>query len=172
MTLVGAIAALATVAHADPATDVLRQRQIVDQAVAEVAQARAEGARRREAEAMVVYRASAIALERLEAAAGPPVEDVRRRRLAAITELTAALAEGKRTDPAREVLVGWLGDPTARAVLLDAALTAADTAPPEIRRGLLLDVVEQSDALAVLLLFDAADAAVERDQLTLRAASL
>lgn len=172
MSPLGVMVGLATIALADPATDVLRQRQVVDDAVAEVARARAEGERRREAEAMRVYREAAIALERLVQTAGPPVEEIRRQRVAAITELTNALAEGSRESPAREVLAGWLGAAEPRAELLADALGAADLAPTEIRRGVLLDVLEQSDALAVLLLFDATEAELEEDQLMLRATSL
>ena len=162
---------VAGVALADPATDVLRQREVVDEAAATVLAARAGGSRKQEAAAMVRYRDAAAALERLEQAA-TPVEDVRRARRDAVTALTRALAEGERASPARDVIAAWLGEPEARTGLLETALNAAGQAPDTIRRGVLLDVVEQSDALAALLLFDAAEAELVADQLALRATSL
>jgi hypothetical protein len=74
--------------------------------------------------------------------------------------------------PARDAVAAWLGDPEQRLAVLSAAVDGVEGVPDSIRRGVLLDVVEQSDALAVLLSFDAAERAAAADALVLRADTL
>lgn len=167
------IAWLLAVAWADPTTDRLRQRELVEAAAAAVAEARASGARRSEvAERMAAYREAAAELERLEAAAAPSLEEDRRTRMAAIAELARALAEGEARTPARDVVAAWLGDPGARLALLEEALPGTLAAPADIRRGVLLDVIEQADALVAWAAFDAAVELARADQLEVRALGL
>ncbi len=162
-----------SLAWADPQGALLAQRAAVEQAAAAVASARADGARRSElAELMRVYREAAAELDRLEQIRAPNLEQARLDRLAAMTALSRDLAEGQTTSPARALLVDWLGDPSARAAILADVVTAGLSAPTSVRRGLLLDVIEQADAVAVLLAFDAAALEHGADQLELRALSL
>jgi len=160
-------------AIADPATDLLEAREQVERAAAAVASARAEGAGRAElAERMAAYREAAARHEQLALAQGTPPDAIRRERQQALVALTRALAEGATETPARAILAAWLGGPAERAALLRSAADSAAAMPAEIRRGVLLDVVEQTDALAALLSFDAAVLEIEADQLELRALSL
>jgi hypothetical protein len=167
------VAALAFAALADPATDLIEAREQVERAAAAVAAARADGASRAElGELMAVYRDAAARHEQLALAQGSTPDAIRRERRQALTELTRALAEGTTDIPARDVLASWLGDPTARVAVLRSAADSTTAMPADIRRGVLLDVLEQTDALAALLSFDAAVLAIESDQLELRALSL
>ncbi len=160
-------------AIADPATDLLEAREQVERAAAAVAAARAEGAGRAElAEHMAAYREAAARHEQLALAQGTTPDAVRRERQVALVDLTRALAEGAVESAARAILASWLGDPAARAALLRSAADSSAAMPAEIQRGVLLDVVEQADALAALLSFDAAVLAIEADRLELRALSL
>jgi hypothetical protein len=160
-------------AAADPASDLLESRERVEQTAAEVAAARADGARRADvAVLMATYRDAAAELERLELAVGPPPEQLRRERMDAVSELTRALAEGVGDTPARNVIARWLGDPILRAALLDHAIATSVGTPTAIRRGVLLDVIEQADALAAWMSFDAAAEDARSSQLELRALSL
>ena len=160
-------------AFADPATDLLAAREEVERAAAAVASARAEGAGRGElAERMAVYREAAARHEQLALAQGTAPDAIRRERQQALVELTRALAEGATDTPARAVLASWLGDPAARAGVLRSATDSSAAMPGEIGRAVLLDVLEQTDALAALLSFDAAVLEIVADQLELRALSL
>jgi hypothetical protein len=160
-------------ALADPSTDLLEAREQVERAAAAVATARAEGANRSElAELMAAYRDAAARHEQLALAQGPTPDAIRRERQQALTDVTRALAEGATDVPARAVLASWLGDPAARAAVLRSAADSTTAMPADIRRGVLLDVLEQTDALAALLSFDAAVLAIESDQAELRALSL
>lgn len=170
--MIALLLALAALAQ-DPGTELLRQHQAVEAAATAVADARADGARRSKvADLMRTYREAAAALEALEQARAPSLEEVRRTRSAAVAELTRALAEGDRESGARDTLATWLGDPSARVALLEGAVAAGEQAPAEIRRGVLLDVVDQADALVALVSFDAVALERQADMLELRALSL
>jgi hypothetical protein len=163
---------LALAARADPGTELVRQRALVDQAASAVASARAEGHRRELGGLMAAYRVAAAELERMQQLAGYPAEDLALARREAVDSLRLAWAEGQRDDSAREVLVRWLGEPSPRQELLRQAVEMSRRAPDSIRRGILLDVLEQTDALAVLLASDTSLEEASADQLQLRASSL
>lgn len=160
------------VARADPAADLARQQELVEQAAAAVAAARAEGRRAEVAARMAAYRGAAAELERMRLGAAEGPEEERARHLSATAALVVALAEGQRADDARAVVATWLGDPVEQAGLLEAATAAAAGAPGDVRRGLLLDVVERSDALIVWLDLDAAADEQASDQLEMRILTL
>lgn len=164
---------LCTITWAGPAEDVLRQRDVVENAAAAVAEARAEGAKRSVvAEKMRAYREAAEALEALETPLAPSVEAERRARLDALGSLSEALAEDRREEKAREALATWLGVPEERLTVLTEAVAAAESSPDAVRRAIALDVLEQASALSVLLAYDAARALRDAEALELRARNL
>jgi hypothetical protein len=151
------------------------QQQVVDRAAEAVGEARADGTRREIADRLADYRAAAATLEQLQQARAPSADALALARRRAVTTLRDALAEGRReADEARQVLLTWLGEPAQRTVVLEQAFATAKATggPPALRRAILLDVVEQGDALAALLAFDATVQEIEADQLELRALSL
>jgi hypothetical protein len=161
------------VAVADPGADIARQRALTDRAAEASAQARADGLRRTEvAERYAEFRTAKLELDRLLALVPPPPhQDVVARR-AAVDALRVALAEGQRTSGARSVVADWLGEPAERLGVWQGALAGSVGAPAAIRRAMLLDILEQADALAVLLAFDAAVSRAVVSEAGLRAATL
>ena len=138
------------------------ERLAVERAATAVAEARARGASRREiAELMASYRDAAERLAAREAAELPAV-DLAAERRSALRALTEALAAGREAPDAHRALVAWLGEPSARLSLLDQALDATETVGSrDLERALVADVLDQANALFVLLSYDAA--AVQRD---------
>ena len=138
------------------------ERLSVERAATAVAEARARGATRSEiAELMAIYRDAAERLAAREAAEAPAV-DLTVERLSALRALTDALAAGREAPDARRVLVEWLGEPSERMSLLEQALDATRTVGSrDLERALVADVLDQANALFVLLTYDAA--AVHRD---------
>jgi hypothetical protein len=138
------------------------ERLAVERAATAVAEARARGASRGEiAGLMAIYRDAAERLAAHEAAEAPAV-DVTVERLSALRSLTEALAAGRDAPDAHRALVEWLGEPSARMSLLEQALDASRTVGSlDLERALVADVLDQANALFVLLTYDAA--AVQRD---------
>jgi hypothetical protein len=138
------------------------ERRMVERAATAVAEARASGASRAEiAELMAVYRDAAERLAAREDAEMPAVDHAAARR-SALRALTEALAAGRDAPDAHRALVEWLGEPSARMALLEQALDATRTVGSRnLERGLVADVLDQANALFVLLSYDAA--AVQRD---------
>lgn len=141
---------------------VAEERLAVERAATAVAEARARGASRREiADLMAVYRDAAERLAAREAAEVPAV-DLAAARLSALRALTEALAAGREAPDAHRALVEWLGQPSARMSLLEEALDATRTVGSRnLERALVADVLDQANALFVLIIYDAA--AVQRD---------
>jgi hypothetical protein len=138
------------------------ERLAVERAATAVAEARDRGASRREiADLMAVYRDAAERLAEREAAEVPAV-DVAAERRSAVRALTEALAAGREAPDAHRALVEWLGQPSARMSLLEQALDATRTVGSrDLERALVEDVLDQANALFLLLSYDAA--AVQRD---------
>ena len=138
------------------------ERLAVERTATAVAEARARGASRREiAELMAIYRDAAERLAAREAAETPAV-DLAAARLTALRALTDALATGREDADARKALVDWLGEPSARMALLEQALDATGTVGSrDLERAIVADVLDQANALFVVLTYDAS--AVHRD---------
>ena len=151
----------------------VEERLAVERAATAVAEARSRGASRADvAELMATYRAAAERLLAHERATTPPV-DRAAVRLAAIRDLTEALAAGREAADARAALEAWLGDPFARMSLLEQALTTAPTVgSKELERALVVDVVDQTNALHLLLTYDAAGVRRDIERSNVRLASL
>ena len=132
------------------------ERLAVERAATAVAEARARGVSRGEiAELMAIYRDAAERLAAREAAEEPAV-DLAVERLSALRALTDALAAGREALEARRALVAWLGEPAARMSLLEQALDATRTVGTrDLERALVADVLDQANALFVLLTYDA-----------------
>ena len=150
-----ALALLLSLAMAATPEERAHQQDVVAEAAAAVARARADGARRRDvAELMVSYRLQAEALASMEPPSQQPDEaDARAAALAALAEATAA---DRADDPARAEIGGWLGQLEDRLDLLDGALVAAGgISSPSLARGMLGDVDAQCRAVMVAAAYDA-----------------
>ena len=149
------------------------ERLAAERAATAVAEARARGASRAEiAELMAIYRDAAERLAAREAAVAPAV-DLAAERLAALRALTDALAAGREAPDARRALVAWLGEPSARMSLLDQALDATRTVGSrDLERALVADVLDQANALFVLLTYDAAVVRRDIDRTSVRMSAL
>jgi hypothetical protein len=149
------------------------ERLAAERAATAVAEARARGASRAEiAELMAIYRDAAERLAAREAAVAPAV-DLAAERLAALRALTDALAAGREAPDARRALVAWLGEPAARMSLLDQALDATRTVGSrDLERALVADVLDQANALFVLLTYDAAVVRRDIDRTSVRMSAL
>jgi hypothetical protein len=149
------------------------ERLAVERAATAVAEARARGASRAEiAELMAVYRDTAERLAAREAAEAPAV-DLTVERLSALRALTDALAAGREAPDARRALVAWLGEPSARMSLLEQALDATRTVGSrDLERALVADVLDQANALFVLLTYDAATVRRDIDRSRVRVSAL
>lgn len=150
------------------------RQQVVASLAARVAQARADGAPRSEVAALLAqYRAEAEALAALTAPVVAATEDAEQQaRLAALASLRDAVAKGSRDERARQVLGTWLGEPSERVALLDAALADARTvADPVLRNALLLDAADQAAAVALVATYDAASALADAERAMSQAAA-
>ncbi len=152
--------------------DLLARQDAVAAAAAAVAQARADGARRKEIAAlMAAYREQAEALQAMAGSA--LVEDTIGQRRAALTALVAATAEAEAAPDARAVIDAWLGPLEGRLDLLDAALVAAGgLGNPALVHDMMLDVESQALAVSVAAAHDATIATVEEESARVRAAAL
>jgi hypothetical protein len=149
------------------------ERLEVERAATAVAEARSRGASRAEiAELMAIYRDAAERLAAREAQEAPAV-DLTIERLSALRALTDALAAGREAPEARRALVEWLGEPSARMSLLEQALDATGTVGSrDLERALVADVLDQANALFVLLTYDAAAVRRDIDRSSLRLSAL
>jgi hypothetical protein len=149
------------------------ERLEVERAATAVAEARSRGASRAEiAELMAIYRDAAERLAAREAQEAPAV-DLTIERLSALRALTDALAAGREAQEARRALVEWLGEPSARMSLLEQALDATGTVGSrDLERALVADVLDQANALFVLLTYDAAAVRRDIDRSSLRLSAL
>ncbi len=169
---------VATALAAPDEAALARQRQRVDEAAAAVAAARSDGLRRATvAERMSAYRAEAERLAALEAelaaARADPADAAWLARRDAVTRVREALATGEQDDDARTELGAWLDPLADRVALLQQALDSASAGlPREVRAGILRDVVEQAEAVAVAATYDATRAEEEADRAELRARAL
>jgi len=163
----------AAAAAVDP-QELSAQRLAVERAAATVAQARFEGARRGElAELMAAYRVQAEALAALEAQLAPSLDEQVRARRGAVNALSEALATGGAAPEALAILEAWLGEPALRLEALQGAVLAAEgTRDAELRRDLLLDVLDQCDGLALLATHRSLEAEALEDRLELRTLAL
>lgn len=138
---------------------VQRQEAVVDALAADVARARVAGVPRQELGAqMSLYRAEAERLAAMEAPLLQSAADAERQAHSeAERKLADALANDRTDDAARTTLVRWLGEPSARAAVLESVAAQAGTASdPVVRRALALDLAEQAGALALVCRYDAA----------------
>ena len=160
---------------ADPRLAIVQQRQVVDTLATEVAAARSRSADRDAlADLMARYRDAAERLATLEgpelaAAAGVEAGE----RSAARSALADALARGTADDRHRDFLVSWLGEPIDRLSALTRVLDASrSTEDDAVRRGLALDVADQTDVLSMISAYDAARAERDRDRAATQAGVL
>lgn len=154
--------------------EVQRQEAVVDALAAEVAAAQTSGASRQEiARRMALYRAAAETLAKLEAPLLQTEADAERlERAEAARRLTEALAQDGSEAAGRATLVGWLGEPAARAPVLESVTASAATAEPALRRALALDLSEQAGGLALVARYDAAQAERTARRASARASAL
>ena len=163
---------LATLVAGPPDTALVNQREAVLRAASQVEDARRTGARRAEVkQLMASYREAAEVLEGLERQASG--DSAAEAHLKAQIALGTALAEGRADDASRGTLATWLGEPEARLKALRSAVeTAYAVDPGPVQDAILLDVLDQSQALALALRYDAAQADAEASRLTLKARNL
>lgn len=152
--------------------ELLVRQEAVAAAAAAVAQARADGARRKEVAAlMAAYREQAERLEAMMASTRPV--DTGGQQRAALRALAAATAEGRAAPEARAVIDAWLGPLDARLDLLDAALAAAaGLDDPVLVHDMLLDVESQALAVRIAADHDLAVAVAEEHAARVQAAAL
>lgn len=151
--------------------DLRHQQDIVDQAAATVAQARAEGMRSRDiAVLMASYRQEAELLAKMTPP--PSVSGEATARALALRTLAEATALGQQNTAAREVMTAWLGALDVRLSLLEGALNAVKTTAirtPDLAQSMALDIENQCSAVMITAAYDAtqADALVRAERLRL-----
>lgn len=151
--------------------DVRHQQDVVAQAAATVAQARAEGMRSRDiAVLMASYRQEAELLAKMT----PPPADSGEAtaRVLALRTLAEATALGQQNAAARGVIAAWLGALDVRLSLLEGALSAVKTTAvraPDLAQSMALDIENQCSAVMIAAAYDAtqADALARSERLHL-----